>query len=623
MLAILSAALVLGRSSAASAQDSPGIDPPAPAEAVRAYRLADAWLRAWNVPPQLATPSPTADNAPEATPGAAGVCVTLTLPGTLRVRAVSWANTPSDRTDLLRRAMLEAVHQLDGRLPLPNDLLRTEAARRLGDELLLSIELAGDPTPIEPATWEDAERAVSPGLEGVLVRSGSDTDTARTEAVFPLAMLTTTQTPARALAAATAKFLGEGGAAEALAEPAKIRAKHALRMGRFRVAHIAQTSPHAEPVFLHRCARPIPQAEITAPELRRFAESLAGNLCRRLSASVERGTALGTIRPVREATSATEAERLLAAYAISRWTNRQSGGAESPRPGCKHPAGVIEAGVAPQSVLNTALGFLLSDASHAANTAAGPKTVPSSSPEVSLLSQMLARLATEADARTISPAEQSLVAYACLRAADVAPGILSPDQANQQLRAVIASTTDVLPGMPWLGWTQVHDPAGPVASGVAFRDMRQQVWEHQVPVSSAPDLTGGIVFTKGGGRSGGGAQLPTWQSARPLAFIATMLADPRLTEPAERTREIVHLMQAFRFLRQLQTDESSVWMYDDAPLALGAIRVAPWDFSLPLDPTSMVLLATVELLDSLDRLEAERPASAIPEQEREASPPPP
>jgi hypothetical protein len=138
--------------------------------------------------------------------------------------------------------------------------------------------------------------------------------------------------------------------------------------------------------------------------------------------------------------------------------------------------------------------------------------------------------------------------------------------------------------------------------------MRQQVWEHQVGAvdidEDSLDLAGGIVFTKGA------SPLPTWQCTRPLAFIATMLADARLTEPKERNQELGRLLHALRFIRQLQVDESVGWMAPKPGQAVGGVRAAPWDHSMPPDATSMALLVVVETLKSLEALsKAAKPAA--------------
>jgi len=103
---------------------------------------------------------------------------------------------------------------------------------------------------------------------------------------------------------------------------------------------------------------------------------------------------------------------------------------------------------------------------------------------------------------------------------------------------------------------------------------------------------------------GTGTPLPTWQCVRPLAFIATMLGDDRLTEPSERLIETARLLHALRFLRQLQADDSCGWMYPNPEMAIGGIRASTWDHTMPPDATSLTLLCVVEAIQSLERVAA-------------------
>ena len=196
--------------------------------------------------------------------------------------------------------------------------------------------------------------------------------------------------------------------------------------------------------------------------------------------------------------------------------------------------------------------------------------------------------------------------------------------------------------LPWLGWAEIrldhyeryiktdwrsfppqawremdrYVKPNDIPTALALRQMRSDCWKHQLSITDTTedtlDMAGGIVFTKGLTDGRAGNPYPTWQCVRPLAFIATMLRDPRLTEPQERPEQIVRLMQAARFLRQLQVDEASAWMYPDPTLAIGGIRASTWDNSLPVDATSMTLLFVVELIKSLDELSAAKNAPAAP-----------
>ncbi len=192
--------------------------------------------------------------------------------------------------------------------------------------------------------------------------------------------------------------------------------------------------------------------------------------------------------------------------------------------------------------------------------------------------------------------------------------------------------------MPWYGWSQIRlerfrreieaidrrldrrplfsdldtqIPPRDLPAAVALRQMRAEVWKHQLSELDAgdegADLVGGIVFT-----SGDTSPLPTWQCVRPLAFIATMLGDPRLTEPHERAIELARLLKAFRFLRQLQIDQSVGWMHPAPDSVVGGLRAAAWDHTTPPDATSLALLAVCELLRSLDKFDGDPPLEPAP-----------
>ena len=96
----------------------------------------------------------------------------------------------------------------------------------------------------------------------------------------------------------------------------------------------------------------------------------------------------------------------------------------------------------------------------------------------------------------------------------------------------------------------------------------------------SPDLLGGIVFTAARN------PLPTWQAARPVAFAATMLADPRLTPPAQVSEQTAALMRSLRFLMQLTADDAGLHMFRDRERALGGVREAPWNQRMPLQPVA-------------------------------------
>src|SRR5262249_31356165 len=110
---------------------------------------------------------------------------------------------------------------------------------------------------------------------------------------------------------------------------------------------------------------------------------------------------------------------------------------------------------------------------------------------------------------------------------------------EKELRGEYSQTSqgNLVSLMPWLGWAEIaqadakksHEVGdGSIPAALALRNMRDQVWDHQLSIldagDDAPDMVGGIVFNRGFSQGAPkGPIFPTWQSVRPLAFIATML----------------------------------------------------------------------------------------------------
>ncbi|MFT3685614.1 MAG: hypothetical protein QM783_11910 [Phycisphaerales bacterium] len=183
---------------------------------------------------------------------------------------------------------------------------------------------------------------------------------------------------------------------------------------------------------------------------------------------------------------------------------------------------------------------------------------------------------------------------------------------EKSVRSVMAQTPIAsLPGeMPWLGWIDLSidhhlkRPAG-AKSASALREMRTLIWKHQLQsVDAGPDrqdLIGGIAVP------GSPDPLPTWQTAQLVAFLGTMLGEPELTTKAEQPGEIVRLLSAARYLRQLQVDDAMGWMCKDPVMAKGGIRIATWDQHTRTDSTAMALLAVLEIIDGLEKAAAAKP----------------
>ena len=191
--------------------------------------------------------------------------------------------------------------------------------------------------------------------------------------------------------------------------------------------------------------------------------------------------------------------------------------------------------------------------------------------------------------------------------------VATPDETTRRARAAVRSLLrETQPGMligltPWVGWAELAllDEGEPVPSSIALREMRDLLWRHQVTFADAgedsPDFVGGIVFTAS--RS----PLPNWQAARPLALVATMLADPRLTDEREVGAELARLSLSLRFLLQLTVDDALMHMFRVRERAYGGVRTSPWDQRLQFDASVMTLLAIDETLRASETLRSARP----------------
>lgn len=573
--------------------------PPLPDQTMRIYRSVESWIRAWQVPTKgLADAADTPRDS-----AIRGACVTLRFAGEVVGRGESIVGD-----DVVATATRAAMTAAESKLPIPPRANAQDQARKLAPEIAISLELAGALTPFEPATWEEAELALAPGLEGVCVTPPVANAALRPpppRVMFPSQMLLTNLLPHRAISTLASQVIGEGGAAAVLDQPKIIIQRHGLRFSRFRVTHLAQPSPGQPPVLLFRGQRVVPwQSAMTRAELEAFGRRIAHHLLKRL-------TDEGPAKLAKD-----DPARLLAIFACQTaqtkgiaWSTaadpnflrmlnlRDEIGKESPKVETYLKA-LFLAGLTAEQVglrgVNASpdadVGYSAID--HADLLIASPASDLHRTEQ--LLSLNLLARVTMPGSR---PERWKTLIFrndrAALRArisemfASAAPGTLVND-------------------MPWLGDAAMRVSAsGDVLAAEPLREMRAQLWEHQFTLAkSTPDtqdMLGGITFTMKT-VDGRPAAFPTWQCARPLTFVATMLRDPRLTEPKERAPELVKLLSALRFLRQLQVDDASAWLYSDPSKAVGGIRASVWDSSLPIDASSMTLLCVAEAIDSLDEL---------------------
>jgi hypothetical protein len=594
-----------GTESAAKAA-TVGPRPPTPTETMKAYKAVEAWVRAWGVPPAVDE---------KGLPAVGGASVILRLNGDVIGRASEFSDEGAHAIVMAARA---AMGEAARRLPVENDALAEEMIQRLAADVTVSVELAGALIPLGGRNFDDAAKELSPGVDGVAARIG-----ARLAPVFPSAMLMQSISGRMALSSAAAQAGND--AILGLTEMDKLIDEHGARFYRFRVTHLAQGAPGTLPIFLYRGGRGVQVAEITGNELNAMADRIAEHLLTRAWPGNEPYGMVGTYDPCRDVSEprvAAPIEQLTACLALVKYARLIGGGGEESPRGKEMMAFVdrlmsdlakVDSGEQDGSAdAASAAAWVVVSAERAASFRIGVEFDAKCRRTV-LGSFMM----QEGFEKGIAPTAQPLVALALVRmAAAEKPGKMRDEAvmlADHAVRRVLRDATagDLVGRMPWLGWAEVELAAvkgeKEVGSVVALREMRTMVWEHQVSATDraandmqggGTDMVGGIVFDAG---AKGATVLPTWQTARPLVFVAGMMRDERFTKTEDWQLELARLIGALRFLRQLQMDDGTAWMCQNRRKAMGGIRSSVWDQRMASDASAMTLMVVCEVLRGLGK----------------------
>jgi hypothetical protein len=572
--------------------------PVSPDACMGAYNELDGWVRALAVP----------ENArlPKGLEGLTGCAITLRLDHHAIGRAAIFGG-PESFASAAREAIREAVPHL----PVGHDATADQQMKDAAARLTISLELAGTLIPIKPVTFAEADAELEPGLDGVAARLGE-----KLAGTFPAAMLVMNKTGAECLAAAISEATGDATLAipgSPKNEAGAIAAEHKAVYYRFRVMHLAQTDVGMPPVFLTRGGRIVNADDISMASLSRFADMLAENLVHR-SLGRDGGTYLPAQgRSISGPASAAEqsvAAAALCEYAALRREINPSDEALS-KPGSPE----ADCDRARQALRETIEQSLADPVSAAAWAVAARYAADCSPQDPGFDAKARAKLGAMVESaydpesgwlEGVPPAQRSLVALAlALDAHD--PGLEKTEAQRRRARAEgavqsIFHDTDrrlLVSHMPWLGRAVVilAGDSKTIPASPALRDMREEVWKHQLTVDDAgedgKDLVGGIVYTSARN------PLPTWQSVRPIIFLAQAAGDNRLTDEKEKLPEIAHLLSATRFLRQLMVDEAAAYSAEDPDAAIGGIRSSLWDQRQPVEATAMTLMAVCDLMKTL------------------------
>lgn len=613
---------------------------PRPEAAMAAYRLVEQAVRTWTPMPE----SPEGEWAELAAKlgTVAGFHVQVRLDGRVVARpAILAVSMPGDGDaraaqayEMLRRCVRTAMLEAGSRMDVPNDALREENLRERARGLRISVEVAGLPVPLQARTWSEAVVELEPGIHGVAVLRRSDRTVAP---VFPSGMLSTGGLPSRTLSGVIAAVIGEGGAAAALDQPATIATQHQLTLLRFRTSHVADPGAGAisaadpaaaRAAFLTRGARLVRVDEVRLDALRTWADRAAEHLLLRLEPHAPDGAAASDLRPwVIPGTPAEPAEThelALAALALTNYAAldgadqrvaaRSRVAAQRVLRDCRKDLGnpIDPSRVVDAAMVMAAMGESVAEPANQSED----ESVDAFLRGWDALTDGIFAAARGFDPQ-IPPPVRGLVAEAMAKRA---AALRDPERLTQADAAITAAFASASPDqlvalMPWLARASAvvagashGDAARPssLPSAVALRDMRERVWQNQLQIAdageTAQDLVGGIVFT-----STSGSPLPTWQCFRPVVALARALRDERLTDEQEQARETARLGLALRFVRQLQTDEWSAWSAQSARQVVGGFRASAWDHSMPIDATSLGLLALSESVRSLSALSTNAP----------------
>lgn len=562
---------------------------PSPSDAMNAFGVVRAWVDAGGVPSE-----PEQDGRFDP-PGTHGVCVTLRFAGRTAGRGESFEGDGRDLWIAARKAWVDAISDL----PAGDDAMRPERLALMRPLVQIDVQLAGEPTPLFGDTIAEVARSIRPGLDGVAARIG-----ARVEPIFPGTMLATGMSPAEALL----NTLGSVGmpAPQSLDQR---RDQDGLALLRFEVTHLAQAAPESAPVFLHRGGRVIGLGEVNGRSLADAANGLASHLTSRLSEQNDSLSMTGDIRmgTGQRVTALLPARsQAVAAFALLRYTRTPGAEpvlAQRAERDARRLITALMRNAGEPIERDVAAAWLI--AFEELRLTARWGRGPADEGERDALRAFGVRAAETLLAEIpddLSPPQRAFEAYALARVGmserSARPEVL--ETATSRIATLLRETErdQLVALMPWLGWAVLEtSPDGTgIAPAVALRELRRMVWTFRIDETDlGDDLLGGISFSRGRGA------LATWQSFKPLAFLAAMLGDTRLTEPATKTGELAELRRSLRFVMQLTVRARETHLARDPLAVIGAARPSPWDFTASAEASALALLTICESLRSIAR----------------------
>lgn len=546
--------------------------------------------------------------------GAWGVHITLRRFGRPVGSAFAIQGRDGPNELLARRAIGRALARTLGDpavTSLPYELRDT-----IGTGLTLELDVAGQLEPMLGRSYDRLARNLDPGIDGIAMRLGD-----QWAALFPSQLIASNT--ANRIATRLPALAAELGLPPRDLD-ALIR-EHGLSVYRFRTLHLVQTDPRAFPFESIRGDVLVHDEAVTVQGIANFADGIASHLLGKIHDGEDADDPdlapdsapttpalglLGDYHPVADTyrpLTAPLLDQALVSFALSRF-------AAAPH---------VNTALAEQAHLEA--GRLLRDVHHTLDAepmnpalAAGVIYAVSAYLNAAPDAEADAVLSELADAAATAIAEtqieqvrthhaQALVAGAAARL------LVSNDRTELDAAAVrnmLDSIWQTVPEhqyvalLPWIGWAELdyaHATGNPLAHADQLRQIRNVLEASRVTnvdPDAAPDFYGGFALADSAG------SFPTAQVTRPAVFLATMLRENDLTAEDEQSPQLGWHLQTMRFLMQLGVRQQTTWPMRNPGRALGGIRAAPFDLTMPNAAQAMALLTAVETLQSLQYIAA-------------------
>lgn len=582
---------------------------------VLAYLEARKWINDFD-PPGLDSP-----DAQLEIDDAAGVCIILRQSG--RIVGVG-LDRIGDRLTL-RRAVGRALGQVlsDHAVnKLPHDI-RDE----IGVSLTLEMDVAGPFIPLPGRTFDQIASRLEPGVDGIAMRKGESWAVR-----FPAQMMAMNN--ARNIAGLLRGMAaGLGFPGHSLRD---IQRQDSITIYRFRTIHLAQSTPSGFPFQTYRSDEYVTLPDITLVRIVEIADGIADHLYSRLWPRQWPGAdgdeyrkppgLKGDYNPVADDYKPLVApimEQALAAFALLEYAQTRladqsrSTKARQIAQGILLDLSMLEGPNREGLKDPIACAALMYAFCAMADDESAPTLIALRDEAMRQILECLQPhgefRVTLADGkkRDIAPHGQAMLAGALSR---VYESKLDPTLESKIVRQAIdaawqsVSVPQQVTLLPWIGWAETdytRRTGGNLTNQTRLLSLRKAVEASRIDSADASvpfDLDGG--FSLSGDRSGtipgaGAISGANSQSLRMAAWIAGLLSDSRLVMAEQQDKAREGHLHSMRFLLQLVARPTSTWRYRSPQRALGGVRQALWDTSMPLAAQILGLLTASETIRSL------------------------